>query len=150
MNIGKYENYIERIPESGCWIWMRATKKTGLPYGWVTTNNKQINAHRMIYQLVFGEISKSLFVLHRCDVPQCVNPAHLFLGNSSDNMQDMWDKKRHTNDYLAKLTLPEVMEIRNLISEKIKTKFIAKRFNVSLNTIRYIEKGKTWRRYENI
>lgn len=35
-------------------------------------------------------------VLHTCDNPACINPAHLYLGTSKDNMQDQLARERHS------------------------------------------------------
>jgi hypothetical protein len=56
-----------------------------------------------------------LRVLHRCDHPACVNPAHLFLGTQKDNMQDAKSKNRTTQgrrNAMAKLTSEDVLAIR--------------------------------------
>lgn len=79
-----------------CWIWTgaKATKAGRQTYGnVVVTPGKWTKAHRAAWELTHGP-TDGLFVLHRCDTPLCVNPAHLFLGTHADNMQDMLAKGR--------------------------------------------------------
>lgn len=52
-------------------------------------------AHRMAYCFTKGSIPKRLHVLHTCDVRNCVNPKHLWLGTHQENMADMVAKGRH-------------------------------------------------------
>jgi hypothetical protein len=42
--------------------------------------------------MAFGVFPDELDVLHRCDNPSCVNPAHLFLGTQRDNALDAIQK----------------------------------------------------------
>ena len=63
--------FVERIPFSGCWIWMGSLDSHG--YGQAA---KRI-AHRVIYQHLLGPIPKGLELDHLCRVRCCVNPAHL-------------------------------------------------------------------------
>jgi len=75
-----------------CWIWMGSRSKKG--YGVFNIKGKQKKAHRISYEFHKGEIPDGLFVCHRCDTPQCINPDHLFLGTNHDNMQDAMNKGR--------------------------------------------------------
>lgn len=81
------------VDENGCWLWQGATAPNG--YGSTTHKDKQISAHRLSYIAFKGEIPDGMYVCHKCDVRNCVNPDHLFLGTHSDNMQDMVNKGRH-------------------------------------------------------
>lgn len=91
------------VPESGCWLWeegMTATSRPSGGYGlfWPgkeLNNGKQIAAHRYSYFLANGYLpSKEEHVMHKCDVPACVNPAHLKLGDHATNMRDRANKNR--------------------------------------------------------
>lgn len=82
-----------------CWLWNGACNWKG--YG-VTWWQKKFNrAHRVSWLITNGNIPNGLFVLHTCDVRNCVNPKHLFLGTHQDNMKDMTAKGRHAKSRKA-------------------------------------------------
>lgn len=83
----RWENKIERIPESGCWIWLGATWSNG--YGSVHLKNPRRNcgAHRAIYEALVGPIPAGLDLDHLCRVRCCVNPAHLEPVTRKENLE---------------------------------------------------------------
>ena len=84
-------------PNSGCWLWDGGINAQG--YGLISVGGRSISTHRTAYRLFIGEIPAGvghhgICVCHRCDVPACVNPAHLFLGTQKANIADMYSKGR--------------------------------------------------------
>jgi hypothetical protein len=79
-------------PGSGCILWIGNTARTG--YGMLNWQNQVWLAHRLAWMDVHGRIPDGMNVLHRCDVRVCINPAHLFLGTTADNMRDLREKER--------------------------------------------------------
>jgi hypothetical protein len=87
----RFEQKFARIPFAGCWLWTGA----GGRYGSFMLNGRRRDAHRAAWELYCGAIPAGTCVLHKCDVPMCVNPGHLFLGSHRDNTLDMINKGRH-------------------------------------------------------
>lgn len=79
-------------PNSGCHFWLGASNKRR--YGFMCFDGRSQKAHRIAWLLTRGPIPQGLRVLHRCDMPECVNPDHLFLGTQADNVADMESKGR--------------------------------------------------------
>jgi HNH endonuclease len=72
--------------ESGCWLWTAYRDKNG--YGWVRFRGKRQAAHRVSYEITFGESPGSVEVDHRCINPSCVNPAHLRRATRKQNSEN--------------------------------------------------------------
>lgn len=105
--------------------------------------------HRKVWELAHGAPPGTLHVLHSCDNPCCIHTSHLFLGTHSDNMKDMYAKKRQNRPVgekhrSSKLTEDDVREIRRLKAEGIATRELARRYPVSRVAIKYILNGRSW------
>ena len=137
-------------PELGnCWIWTAKSNCQG--YGTIfMEGHKMVRAHRLAYVLAKGPIPNDICVLHKCDNPSCVNPAHLFLGTHAENMQDKKLKGRNRVPFgerhsSCKLTAAQVVEIRICIESGETQREVARRFNVSQPAVRNIYHRKTWK-----
>ena len=98
---------------------------------------RTMTASRAAWILSNGAIPNRKHVLHRCDNPPCINPAHLFLGTHQDNMDDMARKNRKP----SKLTLADVKAIRESRSTSAT---LARQYGVAERTIRYARNPNTW------
>jgi len=84
----RFEEKVERITESGCWLWTGSLNNKG--YG--TLNGGY--AHRKSYEMHNGPIPDGLNILHYCDTPSCVRPSHLWAGTQLQNIGDAKAKGR--------------------------------------------------------
>lgn len=99
--IQRFMEKVEVITETGCWIWTGSLNLQR--YGQFHDNGCSVSrmsgnvlAHRWAYNYFKGPLDGYAHVCHRCDVPECVNPDHLWVGTHQDNMADLWAKGRGT------------------------------------------------------
>ena len=103
-------------------------------------------AHRLAWTLANGPIPEGLHVLHTCDVRNCINIDHLWLGTNEDNMRDKISKNRqargitHAN---SKLDEEKVREIRKRGKTELYST-IAKDYGVTKMTINDVMNGYSW------
>lgn len=155
----------EKVNKQGsddCWLWTAFIDKNG--YGLFRLNsNKQVRAHRISYEIAFGEFAQTLLVCHRCDNPSCVNPKHLFLGTVTDNNRDKIKKKRDSRGVThgrftkpectargerhgrSKLNEQQVAEIRQYIPNGgLSRSQLARHYGVAKSTIDRILSNRYW------
>ena len=139
--LGRFYHYANK--SVGCWEWSGEIDKYG--YGKIFDNGKRKLSHRFSYELHFGVFDFSLYVLHKCDNPRCVNPDHLFLGTAKDNYDDAKSKNRHSHGGMhgnSKATKEDVLFIR---SSRLSLRKLSDILNLDSSTISAIRRFKTWK-----
>jgi HNH endonuclease len=74
-----------------CWMWLGKVSQTG--YGFVKFDGVWSMAHRVSWELAYSASAEGWQILHACDVPGCVNPRHLRIGDRAENVADDQAKK---------------------------------------------------------
>lgn len=118
----------------------------------------------MIWEWMRAPVPLGMLVCHRCDVPSCINPDHLFLGTHSDNVQDMLRKGRHrppprkvkpppkprvhpVGELANSAKLTEAL-VRRILIDKRTYWAIAREHGVCATTIGEIKRRLIWRHVE--
>ena len=136
-------------PPSNCWEWQAAGDGHG--YGVFGVDGRRVRkAHRVAYELTYGEIPAGNVVRHMCGNPPCVNPYHLRTGTHVNNGIDRRAMGREPvgeSRSNAKLTDDQAREIYNRYHRKGESvSRIALEFDgVSAGTIYSLVRGRSWR-----
>lgn len=153
--INRFRQKVARITAIGCW---EVAGRTG-EYARISIKDRDYKLSRVAWELFTGKRIRSpkIMVCHTCDNTLCVNPAHFFLGRSSDNQLDAVRKRRHGifthRDRLVKfgesnafsiLNNRDVLRIVRLIKRGKSQRQIAKQMGIAQRTVCDINIGRTW------
>jgi len=119
---------------TGCWLWQRSKMPNG--YGHLTVNNRQICAHRFVYEKLKGSIPEGFTLDHLCRQPACVNPKHLEPVLYAENCRR---GKR------AKLNHEKVKELKYMADNGETIMGIAQRNALDRHTVRNAIRGVSWK-----
>jgi len=178
---------------TGCWMWQGDkiyTARGGGGYGILYVGRqytvlesspgrmvveilsaRRTYAHRYSWELLVGQIPGGMILCHRCDIPECVRPDHLFVGTHKDNNRDMWTKGRANPQgpiaplkgeawravygrraqprgeqlWNAKLTVEDVREMRRRRTTGASLRALAESFGVHLSLVHRICNRQAWK-----
>jgi hypothetical protein len=138
-------HFWERVRIGGpdeCWPWQAGKDARG--YGAVRANGVKKVATHVAFLLTYGRWpAPGLFLLHSCDNPPCVNPAHLREGDRAANIRDAIERgqmwwHRGSAHRRAVLTEELVMEMRRRFQSGEKPSAIALTLGKKLGTVERI------------
>ena len=80
------------IKQDKCWKWMGMKSVEG--YGQIYFHGKVVRTHRLLYEIVRGNISHGMVLDHVCENKWCVNPDHLEEVTRVENMTRYHDRMK--------------------------------------------------------
>lgn len=132
-----------------CWEW--TARRDGHGYGYILVERRRRRVHRVAWEEAHGRsLRADECVLHRCDNPPCINPAHLLRGTHAQNMQererrDRGHDRRGERNGRAKLTRAIAEEIRARYAEgNVRQVDLAAEYGVAQAHISQIILHKIW------
>lgn len=133
-----FEDRFEK--RDGCWEWQGTRNQFG--YGiFLLPGEKPVRAHRYSYEFYVAPIPDEKIIMHTCDNPPCVNPAHLRIGTKAENNADTARKRRHNYGlahWNGRLSDADVAAIR---ASKEPRAVLAKKYGVDYSHIWRIKAG---------
>lgn len=88
-------NEMNQNPTDECVEWPLTVNHSG--YG-------MIGKKRVTHLILGDKPDGAEVVMHSCDNPPCINPNHLKWGTISENIKEMWDKGRGSDNAARRLT----------------------------------------------
>ena len=128
----RFLEYVNEKEPDECWEWTGAKSKG---YGYLIFKSKGYRVNRVSWAIAnkTWPVPEGM-ICHTCDNRECVNPAHLYLGDNTTNQQDR-----------SPLTPENVREIRQLRIIGHTYKEIGSIFGVKHKNIGKICRYETWK-----
>lgn len=135
------------VDANGCWIWQGASHPFG--YGQIRYKGVLHNVHRLMFIWFVRDLVGDEQSCHKCNVPACCNPDHLYPGTQTENMGQAAREGRFPKGFAhhnSKLNLEQVEQVIALHAEGRSASSLGRQFGVNHHTIGRIIQGKTYRR----
>jgi hypothetical protein len=127
---------------NGCVDWTLSTRTDG--YGQILVDGRHTGVHRVAYELTGKVIPPGLLILHSCDRPICINPAHLRVGTHAENTEDAFKRGRRTPPG-AKITFEQAETIRvRYAAGGITQRALGAEYGITPSAVSMIISGHNW------
>lgn len=150
-----YERFLAKFTNAGpddCWEWTASQNGAGYGFFWSLEERRKVLAHRYSYEFFVGPIPSGGLILHSCDNPACVNPAHLRVGTYKQNVEDMDIRGRRVTAPMpgsknpqAKLTDTQVIALRRDYISGVPRDVLSTRYGVSVESLSDYTSGRSWK-----
>lgn len=127
-----------------CWVWTGAHSDG---YSMFKVDGHPVKVHKYAWILYNGALPEGLYVLHSCDVKDCVHPKHLHTGTQSDNMKECVQRRRLNNAGEHNPRAILTWKIVDIIRREYKDGMggvLARRYKTTRTTIWDIVHNKQW------
>jgi hypothetical protein len=139
--------------EDECWHWKGAINDAG--YGITKVLGRKgwlERVHRLALVVFLDADLGADLVCHKCDVRDCFNPSHLFLGTHQENTDDMhgkgrWVRPRVRRGVECGRAILKEHDVRSIIADSlagVSRAELGRRFGVSISTISKLVLGQNW------
>jgi len=139
-----------RTPD-GCLKWTGAVTGGKEPRPRLLLRGRETKAARIVVACREGKLPAGLLVLHTCDNPLCVHPAHLLTGTHADNIADRERRGRtlprvvsrkyramtRKHHFGRKTSKTDATDMRRRVAEGETLRSIARLYRVAPGTVRY-------------
>ena len=141
-----YEHY-GTIRQGDCILLQASLDSHGYPA--ISVKGQRWIGSRYVAREAIGPV-KGRVVMHTCDTPQCVNPAHLRIGTQRENIADRVRKGRNgacrgEEAPWSKLTEEAVRQIRACFERGDTRADIISRFGISKTQLYRVVNRESWR-----
>lgn len=131
--------------ESGCWEWTGPLRSG---YGHLRIGKSTPGAHRYFFERLCRPLEPGEWVLHHCDNPKCVNPAHLYAGTYRENIRDRKERYKPTGILRRDGRKLSEQDVRAIRQSDAPNRALAKTYGVGDETIRKVRLGESYKHVE--
>ena len=137
-----------RVTKGSCWeVYSHVPNRKGYPK--LTIRGKTYLLSRLVYcqenNLDIEEFSSEVVVRHRCDNSLCINPEHLQIGSTMDNVRDKVERGRQPTGITHGRTHLTREDVVSIFYDKRRQIDIAAEYQISQSRVSGIKRKETFK-----